>query len=145
MNIIKRNPIVYGKTFSNLMDEVFNRSISDLVGGDYSITSPSVNITENDQTFLLEMAAPGLEKSDFNIAIENDQLVISAQKEDKKESSEEGKWTKKEFNFSSFKRSFHLSDAVDSDHIQAEYQNGILKLVLPKKENLKLTKSIEVK
>jgi len=65
MNIVKVNPVFQGRTFTNLMDDVFNRSISDLLGSDFSVTTPSVNITENHDTFTLELAAPGLDKKRF--------------------------------------------------------------------------------
>lgn len=147
MNIVKVNPVFQGRTFTNLMDDVFNRSISDLVGSDFYVTTPSVNITENNDTFTLELAAPGLDKKDFNIFIEKDQLVISASKEVKNEDKEEGKWTRKEFNYTTFKRTFHLTDAVDAENINAEYNKGILTLVLPKKEEIKAKapKTIEIK
>jgi HSP20 family protein len=147
MNIVKVNPIFQGRTFTNLMDDVFNRSISDLVGSDFSVTTPSVNITENNDTFTLELAAPGLDKKDFNIFVDKDQLVISASKEVKNEDKEEGKWTRKEFNYTTFKRTFHLTDAVDAENINAEYNKGILTLVLPKREEIKAKapKTIEIK
>jgi len=129
------------------MDDVFNRSISDLVGSDFSVTTPSVNITESTDTFTIELAAPGLDKKDFNIFVEKDQLVISASNEVKNEDREELKWTRKEFNYTTFKRSFHLTDAVDAENINAEYNKGILTLVLPKKEEIKVKapKTIEIK
>jgi len=129
------------------MDDVFNRSISDLVGSDFSVTTPSVNITESSDTFTIELAAPGLDKKDFNIFVEKDQLVISASNEVKNEDREELKWTRKEFNYTTFKRSFHLTDAVDAENINAEYNKGILTLVLPKKEEIKVKapKTIEIK
>ena len=147
MNIVKVNPVFQGRTFTNLMDDVFNRSISDLVGSDFSVTTPSVNITENHDTFTLELAAPGLDKKDFNIFVDKDQLVISASKEVKNEYKEEGKWTRKEFNYTTFKRTFHLTDAVDAENINAEYNKGILTLVLPKREEIKAKapKTIEIK
>lgn len=147
MNIVKVNPVFQGRTFTNLMDDVFNRSISDLVGSDFSVTTPSVNITENNDTFTLELAAPGLDKKDFNIFVDKDQLVISVSKEVKNEDKEEGKWTKKEFNYTTFKRTFHLTDAVDAENINAEYNKGILTLVLPKREEIKAKapKTIEIK
>ncbi|MFZ1561419.1 MAG: Hsp20/alpha crystallin family protein [Saprospiraceae bacterium] len=147
MNIVKVNPVFQGRTFTNLMDDVFNRSISDLVGSDFSVTTPSVNITENNDTFTLELAAPGLDKKDFNIFVDKDQLVISASKEVKNEDKEEGKWTRKEFNYTTFKRTFHLTDAVDAENINAEYNKGILTLVLPKREEIKAKapKTIEIK
>lgn len=147
MNIVKVNPVFQGRTLTNFMDDVFNRSISDLVGSDFSVTTPSVNITENNDTFTLELAAPGLDKSDFNVVVEKDQLVISASKETKSEDKEEGKWTRKEFNYTTFKRTFHLTDAVDAENINAEYNKGILTLILPKKEEIKAKapRAIEIK
>ena len=147
MNIVKVNPVFQGRTFTNLMDDVFNRSISDLVGSDFSVTTPSVNITENNDTFTLELAAPGLDKKDFNIFVDKDQLVISASKEVQNADKEEGKWTRKEFNYTTFKRTFHLTDAVDAENINAEYNKGILTLVLPKREEIKAKapKTIEIK
>lgn len=137
MNIVKVNPFLQGKSFTNLLDDVFNRSISDLVGSDFAVTTPSVNVSEDNENVVLEVAAPGLDKKDFNITVEKDQLIISATKEAQVEDKQEGKWTRKEFNYQSFKRSFHLSDKIETDKIEAEYNNGILKLVLPKKEEAK--------
>jgi HSP20 family protein len=127
MNIVKVNPFLQGKSFTNLLDDVFNRSISDLVGSDFAVTTPSVNVSEDNENVVLEVAAPGLDKKDFNITVEKDQLIISATKEAQAEDKEEGKWTRKEFNYQSFKRSFHLSDKIETDKIEAEYNNGILK------------------
>lgn len=137
MNIVKVNPFLQGRSFTNLLDDVFNRSISDLVGSDFSVTTPSVNISEDNDNVILEVAAPGLDKKDFNVVIEKDQLVISASKEANTEEKEDGKWTRKEFNYQSFKRSFHISDKIEVEKIGAEYNNGILKLTLPKKEEAK--------
>ena len=147
MNVVKVNPFLQGKSFTNIIDDVFNRSISDLVGSDYAVTNPSVNITEQNDSFTLDLAAPGLEKKDFNIAIEKGQLIISASKENKSEENQVGKWARKEFNFETFRRTFHLSDLINTDHITAEYQNGILSVVLPKKEDAKekASKTIEIK
>lgn len=147
MNVVKVNPFLQGKSFTNIIDEVFNRSISDFVGNDFAMTNPSVNISELEDKFVLEMAAPGLEKKDFNISLEKGQLTISASKESNTEDSEQGRWTRKEFNFSSFKRSFHIADIVDAENIAAEYHNGILSVALPKKEEAKAKepKKIEIK
>ncbi len=134
MNIVKVNPFLQGRSFTNIIDDVFNRSISDFVGNDFAASNPSVNISELEDKFVLDLAAPGLEKKDFNIALDKGQLTISASKETNTEETESGKWTRKEFNFNSFKRSFHITDAVDTEKIVAEYQNGILTVALPKKE-----------
>lgn len=136
MSIIKVNPFLQGKTLTNILDDVFNRSISDIVGSDYAVTSPSVNISENDENFVMDIAAPGLNKNDFNIQIENDHLIISSAKSSDAEEKQDDKWTRKEFNYTSFKRSFHLSDKVNADKIHAEYQQGILTITLPKKEEV---------
>lgn len=146
MSIIKVNPFLQGKTLSNILDDVFNRSISDIVGSDYAVTTPSVNISENDENFVMDIAAPGLDKNDFNIQVVNDQLIISSAKSSDTEEKQEGKWTRKEFNFTSFKRSFHLSDKVNVDKIHAQYHHGILTLTLPKKDEViaKGPKSISI-
>ena len=147
MNIVRVNPFFQGKTLSNILDDVFNRSISDLTGNDMSMTIPSVNISEDNDNMVLEVAAPGMEKQDFNISIDKDQLIIAAKKESQSEEKEAGKWTRREFNYASFRRSFHLGDVIDADKIDANYENGILKLVLPKKEEVreKAPKMIEIK
>ncbi|KXK37197.1 MAG: heat shock protein Hsp20 [Bacteroidetes bacterium OLB9] len=137
MNIVKVNPFMQGNTLTSILDDVFNRSISEFIGTDYSTTVPSVNITEDDEKFTMELAAPGLEKGDFNISIDKGQLTVSASKENSKEEKEEGKWTRKEFNYTSFERTFNLADTVEAGKIEAAYENGILTLVLPKKEEAK--------
>lgn len=94
---------------------------------------PPVNIKETETAFEVELSAPARKKEDFNIEIDNDMLTISS--EYKTESStEQGKYTRKEFSHSSFRRSFTLPDTVKDDGIAANYENGILKITLPKKE-----------
>jgi HSP20 family protein len=147
MNALKPNPFFPAKTLTGIINDVFNRGFYDMEGNELANTMPSVNISETNDKFSIELAAPGLQKSDFNLVVDNDQLVISATKEQKNEQSEEGKWTRKEFNFTSFKRSFTLSDKIDAEKIQAEYTDGILKVILPKKEEAKVkpTKTIDIK
>jgi len=131
MNLIKHNP--YGPMSKrNLFDEVFNRSISDFVGTDFVLNMPSVNIEENDDGYTIQLAAPGLTKDEFKIDIEKDRLFVSAEKEQAEEVTE-GKYTRKEFNYSSFKRSFFLPKSIDREAIEANYENGVLSVVLPKK------------
>ena len=84
----------------------------------------------------MDIAAPGLEKSDFKISVENEKLTISAQKEVNKEETKDT-FTRKEFNYSSFSRSFNLTDTISTDQIKASYENGILSLSLPKKPEAK--------
>ncbi|MEZ4909561.1 MAG: Hsp20/alpha crystallin family protein [Saprospiraceae bacterium] len=133
MNIVKVNPFAPNKTFSNLMEEIFNKSIGEIVGNDFTISNPAVNIIEKGDAFVLELAAPGLEKSDFNIQVDKSQLTISVEKEVKTEEGD-GKWTRKEFNYSKFSKTFTLSDKVNPESVSAEYDNGILTVTINKKE-----------
>ena len=120
---------------NNIFDELFNSSFSDIVNADFVSTKPSVNIIEEDTVFKIELAAPGLSKADFNVEVEKDQLIISSVvKEEKAEESDDKSFSKREFNYSSFKRSFHLSDNVDKDTIDAVYKNGILTVTIHKSE-----------
>lgn len=144
MNLIKYKPIIADKPFNGFFDEFFNRSLSDFVGADFAISTPSVNIIENDYDYRVEVAAPGLEKKDFTVEVDKDHLIISASKEDKNEEVE-GKFTRNEFNFSSFTRRFYLPDTVEADSIEAKYKDGILTLVIPKKEEAQPKAPISIK
>ncbi len=110
-----------------------------------SITVPSVNIRETEKEFFVELAAPGLNKKDFKIAVENGMLTISAEKKLEKEEKEKD-FTRKEFSYCNFSRSFMLPENVNEDKIEAHYEDGILKLQVLKKavEKTKLAKAIEV-
>ena len=120
--------------------------MSDILNVDNPVSQPSVNIKETAEDFKIEVAAPGLEKNDFKITMDKDRLTISAQKEEKK--VEEGEnFTRKEFSFNSFSRSFDLPDTIQADGILANYENGILNITLPKKPEAKPqpAKQIEIK
>ncbi len=110
------------------------------------LTVPAVNILESKDEFKLSIAAPGMKKNDFDIAVEGNMLTISSEKEESKEEKDD-KYTRKEYNYSSFSRSFSLPEEVSKDSIQASYTDGVLSLLLPKKEEAKKTtaKSIAVK
>lgn len=112
---------------------------------DYKRNSvPGVNIIETDDSYKLQMAAPGLKKEDFKIKVENEVLTVSS--ETKSESTEKNeKYTRKEFSYGSFLRSFTLPEIVDMEQINANYENGILSLVLPKKEEAKPKAPKEIK
>ena len=108
---------------------------------------PAVNISETKDDYMVTMAAPGLKKSDFNIDVEGNLLTISSEKEETKE-AKEATYNRKEYSYSSFSRSFTLPAEVMSDKIEATYEDGVLKLTLPKKEEAKkanLSKHIAVK
>ena len=107
---------------------------------------PSVNISDEDKKYVIEVAAPGLEKSDFNIDIEDDVITISSNKESKTEDGDGKNWTRREFKSSSFQRSFNLPDNVNIDEIKATHKNGILSIDLPKVsiDKTKNTKNINI-
>ncbi len=128
----------FAKSFDGFMNEIFNefpgnfgRTVREGV-----LQFPPVNITEKADTYQLEFAVPGWEKSDFNIKLENNLLTISA---DKKETvnEENEKTVRKEFSHKAFKRSFYIDEKIDAVGISAKYENGILLLTLPKKAEAK--------
>ncbi|MDJ1472268.1 Hsp20/alpha crystallin family protein [Cytophagaceae bacterium DM2B3-1] len=128
--------------YRNLLNELLN-DFNTSVGQDYRSNIPAVNVHENETGYTLEVAAPGQQKENFNINLDGRVLTISSeQKEEKKE--ENGKWTRKEFNYSSFKRSFTLPENVNAENIEATYENGVLVVVVPKAEEVK-PKSIAIK
>ncbi len=92
---------------------------------------PAVNVQEDDRSFNLEVAAPGMKKEDFKIEVENGVLVISASSKSEKEESKNN-YTRKEFDYKSFTRSFWLPENIDIDSIKANYQKGILEISMPK-------------
>lgn len=99
----------------------------------FSSHLPAVNVKETDKSYEINLAAPGLEKSDFKIDLNGNMITISAEKEETEEEKEDG-FTRKEYNFNSFSRSFTLPEDTMADKIDANYVNGELKLMLPKKE-----------
>lgn len=131
------NPFV-----NNVFDNLFNDSFLT----DRLVTRvPAVNITETDTAYEIDLAAPGLKKSDFKINVDKNIISISAEKHDDKE-SEEKSYTKREYNYSSFTRSFTLPDTVDYNNIDASYIDGVLKVTIGKKEEAIISKKqIEVK
>lgn len=99
-------------------------------------TLPSVNINETNDEFRVEMAAPGMKKDDFQIELDNDTLTISSEMSRNNE-DENSSYTRREFSYESFRRSFHLPNTVEADKIKAQYKDGLLSLVIPKKEEAK--------
>lgn len=97
---------------------------------------PAVNITENENGYQVSLAAPGLKKDDFKIDVEGNMLTISSEKEESREEKDK-KFTRKEYNYSSFRRSFSLPDEVNREKIEAKYEQGVLHIALPKREETK--------
>jgi HSP20 family protein len=126
-------------TLSNWLDDIFNRDLIPSVftsNFNTGITLPKVNIKETANDFAVEMAVPGLKKSDFQIDIDNQVLSISTETKEDNEHKEEN-YTRREFGYSSFKRTFTLPESVNADKINASYNEGILRILLPKKEEAK--------
>jgi len=117
--------------FSGMFDPFFKRELSEWVGKDFIETIPNANISETPAAYHVEMAAPGLKKEDFNIKVDGDVVTISCTQ--KSEHTTEGKeFTRREYNYSAFSRSFTVPQQVDQDKISATYVDGVLKVDFPK-------------
>ena len=123
------------RVLSNFVDEFFQGFPAGL-GREESLGFPPVNVHETTDAYHLELAAPGRTKEDFQLTIDKGQLTIAFEKKEETK-NEEYKTIRKEFSFKSFKRSFNLDDRIDANAIQAKYENGVLKLLLPKKNEVK--------
>jgi HSP20 family protein len=144
MSLMRRSnwpAIGSGSLLSDFFDN--DRFFDTALGGNQM--TPAVNVKETDKGFDVEVAAPGLSKKDFMIDIDNHRLTISSEKKDEKEEKEDG-YTRKEFNYSSFSRTFTLPENVDEDDVKAKYEDGVLRLSLIKKpEKSKVKKAIEIR
>ena len=134
MTLVKFNqqPV---KTLSGIMDDIFNGKFinKDFATSDFFGAHAPVNIRETKDAYVLDVVAPGFEKSDFKINLDGQTLTISSEKKTEQKVENE-KQIRREFSFRSFSRSFTLDENVDADKINAKYDNGVLKLTLPKKE-----------
>jgi len=141
--IVKVQPFPATKLFSNgFLDEFLNRGIGEFVGNDAQLSQPAVNVRETEDSFQVDVAAPGFEKQHFALNIENGHLLVTANRE---EQTEKSRFLRREFRYDSFKRSFKLPITVNQDAIVAVYESGILNITLPKKEEAKpVMKSIQV-
>jgi len=124
----------------SMFDRLFEGDLFDWSNRNYSLTNttlPSVNIKENTDEFKVEVAAPGFDKGDFKLQLEHDMLTISSEKKMENETKEDERFTKREFSYQSFSRSFTLPQTADGERIQASYDNGILTVTIPKREEAK--------
>lgn len=128
----------FSRSFDGMMKELFNEfpSAAGRTFREDVLNFPPVNIVEKAEGYQVELAVPGYEKADFNVKLDDKILTISTEKKDSSTESID-KMIRKEFTYKSFKRSFTLDDKIDAENISARYENGILKLELPKKENQK--------
>ncbi|HSI69267.1 MAG TPA: Hsp20/alpha crystallin family protein [Gillisia sp.] len=133
-NLMKRNGFWPGTSTVDqfLTDSLFNwrNEMSGISG------SPRVNIRETDEEFMVEMAAPGRKRDDFHVELDNDILKIWTENQNTNENNDES-YTRREFSFESFSRSFYLPNTVEAEKIKAKYEDGMLRLMIPKKEEAK--------
>lgn len=140
MTLTKKNGNLIN-SFPNLFDDFLSKDLFDWNNSNFSVTGttlPAVNVKETPETFEVEMAAPGMTKEDFKVELNNNMLTISSEQKKENEEKENTRYTRKEFSYQSFQRSFQLSrEAVDADNIKAKYENGVLLLTIPKREEVK--------
>lgn len=143
MSTLMKSPINGNETstqkgLSSWVDNFFENRLGAgfLSNFNTGITLPAVNIKENAEEYILELAIPGMKKSDFNIDLDNKALSISSEVETENEENN-NTYTRREFGYSSFKRTFILPDTVEADHVKAKYNDGILSIILPKREEAK--------
>lgn len=130
---------IFGKRFSDIMDEFFNDAVATRQGS----FSPKINISENEKQFMIDVEVPGMEKKDIGVSLENRQLTISGER--KIENEENGtRYHRVETHFGSFSRSFRLPDSVDESSIDAQYSNGILSITIDKSEE-QMKRQISIK
>lgn len=125
-----------GDLFPSLLSDFFDtdRFLSPRwLEREFENTIPSVNIRENGKEFSIDLAAPGFSKDQFHVNVEDNVLTVSAEREEEKKDKGE-RFTRKEFSYNSFSRSFTLPQSVNADKVDAKYENGVLRLTLPKKE-----------
>jgi len=139
MTLVKRNNNYY-PAFPSFFDNFFNRNLMDWDNSNFSDTNttlPAVNVKEDNEKFQIEVAAPGMKKEDFRLKLENNVLTISSERKEEKEEKKEN-YSRREFSYQSFQRSFNLPEGhVQSDKISARYNDGILTIELPKREEVK--------
>ncbi len=131
----------------SFIDEFFGKDWMDSVFSEQpGISTPAVNVKETNDDYQIEVAAPGLDKKDFKVDLDNNVLTISSEKEHKDEQKDGDKYMRREFSYSSFSRSFSLPDAVDAENIKAKHKDGILLVVIPKREEArrKAPKQIDI-
>jgi HSP20 family protein len=137
------NPLMRtNNNLPSLIENFFGRDVNDFFNTNTASVSnvPAVNVVEHQNGFRIEVAAPGLKKDDFKLNLNHNNLTISGYQETKKEESDTNneKYTRREFSYSSFQRTFTLPASVDADNIQASYTDGVLKIEIPKREEAKV-------
>jgi HSP20 family protein len=139
-NLVRQNGNLF-PSLPSLLEDFFSRDWADstLANRDYGSTLPAVNVRETNEDFRIEVAAPGMKRNDFKVELDNNVLTISSQLENKHDDQQEGSYTRREFSYQNFQRSFTLPDSkVEGEKISARYTDGILYISVPKKEEAKI-------
>jgi HSP20 family protein len=139
--LVNQNATLF-PSLPSLLEDFFNRDWADstLANRNYSATLPAVNVRETNDNFIIDVAAPGMKRDEFKVELDNNVLTISSQHEEKDERQDETRnYTRREFNYQSFQRSFTLPEnKVEGEEISARYVDGILNITLPKKDEAKV-------
>ena len=140
MTLVQRNGGVLNP-FPAFFDDFFNRDLFNWGNTNFSDTNttiPAVNIKETPENYEVEVAAPGMTKKDFKVELDGNVLTISSERTNQKVENQDERYSRKEFSYQSFQRTFTLQkEVMDMDKIQAKYENGLLHLLIPKKEEAK--------
>ncbi len=133
MAIINWRPVERSTNLSRWMDDFFNDRMDSMMSTPTGVSTPAVNVLDEEDRIELHVAAPGLKKNDFDVRVDNGILSVSAEREEE-EKKEEDNFTRREFSYTSFRRQFTLPENVEDEDIKAEYEDGVLKIHIPKKE-----------
>ena len=140
MSIVKRNGWLFND-MPTLFNDAFARDFWNWGLENNSVTNttiPAINVKETNDNFEVEVAAPGMDKKDFKVELDGNMLTISSEKKNEWQDNDNERYSRKEFSYQSFQRTFQLpKDVVDAEKIQAKYENGLLHLTIPKKEHAK--------
>jgi len=140
-NGLSNNTTMYNSPLAGLLNNIWR---DEFLSKEYAQFVPAVNLSEEEGHYIVELSAPGFDKNDFKIEIKEGILTVSGKHEAEKEVKEKN-FTRKEFNYGSFQRSFSLPQEINEEAVDAKYENGILKIALPKKEEIKkATKEVKV-
>ncbi len=142
MTLLEKTPALLPDVFSGFFDD--DRFLNLDFRKNWPAKVPAANVFEHDDDFVIHVAAPGMKKKDFKIALENRTLWISAETE-MDETEEMQEYTRREFNYNAFKRSFAIPENVDAAKIAAKYEDGVMKIRLPKLEVVKKLPRKEIK
>lgn len=146
MALTKWKGVAPQNTLSRYVDDFFNDTYRRLLNWEdidsHEMTVPAVNVSEQDTTFELQLAAPGMRKEDFQIDIDDNVLSITAERR-AEEAGDESNFTRREFRYHSFQRQFTLPENIDEEKIEARYEDGLLKITLPKMPILETEKEVK--